>query len=1366
MANRGINNTEVHKNTFEGGLNFDINIDNLQPNQYRNALNISIDSDGKFYAVKNLKGTTEVQQLFINTDASTPITADEQYNLLGVWAAYGFTTSDVIYPALVIVDAFLDSTSNYKLRVSTYNTQTDTFNVIFTKTIVDASSSDLLSAAGDAIIYSEAGKESLYFTDNYSGMYKVPIKVNSATPYTEEEVTLIRKYPLVERGLLPGTGSGGSLKCGSYQFAIRFIKKDLAKKTKWSLLSEPVVVSNDVNTSTELKNSTIGGSSGKQAYYYWSYDSTQLAEYDYAEIAVVEHVDGTSSPSQTSTIVGPVTIASIDTGSYLWYKHKSNSGVPYDLSEVVVDTAAIKTVSTLAVKNNRMLLGGITYHDLSYGSKPSVNNGNTQLIYKDLPLTTGTTGDQQNSVYKGYFRGEVYRFAVTFHDEFGNWSEPEVLDFSGVTENYISGAIDFKFPRRDYGTGTYTNKGFLFEDGGGNEDARALGLQMGIDNIPSWAKGMAILRAKRIKSIIAQTPIVPSILVQPAELTTGSGPDTYPTSFHDENGDRFPGATGEDEDAQPPNPLGTLMPKNFGHIYAKSIIRDRLGTNARVPDTACQYTGDTLLPGSSDGSSEHYQTVHVHFLYPPELILGDGNTKWDSLDDKQSYKLDVIDGALLSVKSELVSYSPTIPIGDFVESSLHLAFYAIDKNQYYYHDAQTTAIEATTEYNLTEVKHIDYNVESTLLTKPRKTSATSVTFNQENPTSSVMNFSSLKVTGATSEDEGFAPSAQEAFVCVTEELMNDITKTSFVGTGTGYTNTTAWLTGKITSALYDRHTNSLQTSGSSKSAIRIANIITNVDDLRYGEKEQYHEFYHTGLYKNVDGLSTTTVDVWGGDCQIGVFTFKLTDRTYAIPNSQYADGTTATDTDAEIRGKWDRHYDVDSASDNGGVPRPVGIKGNSQTITLVLESEISPNSINYNNDKTGFSTTYPFLRAGENSALDITIPHNYKCNMSSNIGNELKIWVPIDDTDRELTETKSRIAYSDQKIYNADIEGFDTYRALNFYDLDETLGAITKLITVGNNVFCVQEAAYSYIPIDSQVIETADATNLSVRSGEVIGIPNYINTNNGSQHVKTVIQTGDGFYFFDYKNKVLVKSVGGQEEIVSDKGIIDKFNDIYHDTYAKRGFEKNELVGIYDSKNRKYILTKRYFTDGTYGDVPQFAYVYDEKMGVWTTQWNVGGSTPTSILGGVTSKYGNLYLIGTQNGVTNPVQVSTMYTGNFGTFFGIAQSMYIDFVVNPMSDLPKTFDSIIVNSDSPLSAITLTVPLPSGLSYNTGSMSLNITDVENLYKLKTIRNITSIGGKTGQRMRGLYGEYVITFPTTEAKLNSVLTRYRPSNRGI
>jgi hypothetical protein len=443
----------------------------------------------------------------------------------------------------------------------------------------------------------------------------------------------------------------------------------------------------------------------------------------------------------------------------------------------------------------------------------------------------------------------------------------------------------------------------------------------------------------------------------------------------------------------------------------------------------------------------------------------------------------------------------------------------------------------------------------------------------------------------------------------------------------------------------------------------------------------------------------------------------------------------------------------------------VPIKGNSQTISLWLESEINPASIVYNNDVTGFSTAYPFLRPDSYSALDITIPNNYRCNMSSNLDNSLKIWITSDDLDRELTETKSRIIYSDQKIYNADIEGFDRFPALNYYDLDESFGGITKMLISGDNAFVIQENAYAYLPIDSNIIESADAINLSIRSGEIIGIPKYVNTTNGCQHIRTIQQHGNSFFFFDYKNKLLIKSMGGEEQVISDIGLIDLFNDIEHTIYAKRGYEANEIVSFYDSKNRIYGISKRMFEDGVYGDVPEFTYIYDDKIGGWTTRWNQEGATTVSIYGGVTSKYGDLFLIGKELGPTNPVSISTMHTGNICEFFGVSQPIYIDFIVNPVVEFPKTFDTIIINSDGPLTSLTMSVPTPDG-TYTTGAMSLAINDVESLYKLKSIRNTATVNGKTGQRLRGLYSEYRIIFPTTETKLNNVITRYRPSNRGL
>src|SRR5690606_8675463 len=59
---------------------------------------------------------------------------------------------------------------------------------------------------------------------------------------------------------------------------------------------------------------------------------------------------------------------------------------------------------------------------------------------------TGDTGNPFSdqlfaSKYKGHFRNEVYRYAISYFDDDGNFSVPQVLDCSGIEANDYSSSV-------------------------------------------------------------------------------------------------------------------------------------------------------------------------------------------------------------------------------------------------------------------------------------------------------------------------------------------------------------------------------------------------------------------------------------------------------------------------------------------------------------------------------------------------------------------------------------------------------------------------------------------------------------------------------------------------------------------------------------------------------------------------------------------------------------------------------------------------------------------------------------------------------------------------------------------------------------
>lgn len=105
---------KVTRNTFEKGLNTDQELSKVQPVQYTDAQNVELVGDGDFFALKNIKGTTNVQNVitggsvigvFENIyDISgqkkkclTIFTVETDYSLDASPAAFNFTGNNIAY---------------------------------------------------------------------------------------------------------------------------------------------------------------------------------------------------------------------------------------------------------------------------------------------------------------------------------------------------------------------------------------------------------------------------------------------------------------------------------------------------------------------------------------------------------------------------------------------------------------------------------------------------------------------------------------------------------------------------------------------------------------------------------------------------------------------------------------------------------------------------------------------------------------------------------------------------------------------------------------------------------------------------------------------------------------------------------------------------------------------------------------------------------------------------------------------------------------------------------------------------------------------------------------------------------------------
>jgi len=618
--------TKLSKNTFHEGMDKDTDPIQVKPSKYTDAINLSISQDGRMGQLATFAGT-DVH--------ATPLVAT---------ALIGGTNADIFVMGTYEAIYLIDGVETPMMLAFIYNENNTLFSVYAikedgTRYLQYSETVSTLTADKDkfvdCVIYKEGGTGYAYFTDYTQAMKKLPLVIavsgkGGSTPYLREEIVLLRAgfRGEINQTINIRSGNGGDLLCGTYQFALRLHHNTQNKYTKWSLLTQPAVIGMGFST-TEQSYGGVGfvsdGDIRLTIDFEEDYTSgTGSGAYTHYQLAVIENINGGDDSSLTVKILHPETIvASSTTYDYLTNKVAKEL---VTIDELTLDDAAILAVKTLSIKNNRLIPGNVKYHPLDFdhpSGPPAVGSGTTTLRSSLGVNRAVGYRDYDNASNKvGYFRDEVYRFGVVYEDEFGNFSQVKVLDFDVATDNKASaGTVDWRFPTR-------ANKESALLDASGDIQAMGLDIQ-NLVNHPTWAKKLHIVRVPRKKKIQFQTPLVPSIIVQPARAK-----GNYPDTPDDGAGDEL-----KTLNVEAANPDGTYMPKNFHHILPKNLVRfgDFYGT--------IETRGGVYGTYSITNPSTWYYTPVVINNAIGGTILDEYRIYYNAVEDGPYYLYDGIDPA-------------------------------------------------------------------------------------------------------------------------------------------------------------------------------------------------------------------------------------------------------------------------------------------------------------------------------------------------------------------------------------------------------------------------------------------------------------------------------------------------------------------------------------------------------------------------------------------------------------------------------------------------------------------------------------------------------------------------------------------------
>jgi hypothetical protein len=1281
----------ITRNTFERLRNTDLDHSKIQPNQYVEAHNVEASGTGSYFALRNIRGTQEVQTIISSAASGTEV--------LGAFRVK-FTIGGSQKSSIAIIT--LVSTT---LKIWAYDCEGDALYELYEQTVgVDYAANDRVI---DAVNFPENGTDIIYFTDNYHEIRQIKCEIPS--PYSANFLT---SYDLsLTKGGANGTisltsvGTGGSLFSGTYQFAYRGVDPTSKRFTKWSTLTSPVHVYSDDNGFTTV-HSGIGLPTDRKITLSIAPAFDELTHFDYVQLAVVENIFPTA----------PITASLLEiteiSGSTLSFDYKANTRIgTTPLTDITIDLSQIQHVKTLNIKDNRLFAGNVQYTELDFDNgDPEITSGS---ITSQSSSDSGDSfsDDEFASRYVGHFRDEVYRFGIVYSDEKGNKSPVKPLDLSGVTGNAISsGLTDMKFPARS-SSNSYT----IFSSLG---RTKSLGLQLnGLVNHPSWARSFEIVRVKRKKNILFQTPVIPMSSVY------GLGAlYNYPTEY-------TPVRQGEITvaDAQPQTSGRVLVPKNLFWPEQRSVVKSPI---SGFVNSIYYNQGECYLAPS--GNTEGYQ---FSMIFPSDTMYSENAYSFTGAE-----KLDVVDYALLRVNvinKNQSGKSPAVSTGDDINTSVSGNFYALEDGQYYFNS-----------------NFVAKSIDSDYRNIPIVDSETFDNFGESAAVggNSVMDYDSLQTQ---SVDWGFKPTIQKCAVVKLGNFVADICNQAMAFANGGFNAYSAGAEivtgGGLTyeSVLTNRYVNEYSGYNANKyvNAIAIANVTLGLGDDRYGDINAYHEYISTGAKYTFSELEvealesgdsvSVNITVFGGDCFVGPQLFKITDSSYSVV-SQSGLAASSPNIDTQIS-KWGKVFIGNlGGTDSYVLRQPVAVESAAQFVQVVVESEYNAEvreaDVAYGINST--ASGIPIYNVDTKEAM--RTPLTYRYNKNLNQQNDQKVFVPKPQFSFEQNYFGARIAYSDVKIYNTDTVGFDTFRVGNIYDLEEKNYNITKLALSGDDLIAVQERGILYLPIGSQLLEQSDAGTIAVRTGDVVGSPIVLDSERGSQHLRSVVETGGVIYLVDNLNKSVYAISGKQVQPISDLDNDSAFREMLNSRIA----EKN-LFGIYDPIKKEYWLVD---------NASHKCHIFSEKYQGWVGEYDF--TADSKLFAGVATNQ-KLYLIGKNENLV----VAEMYAGTVNQLFGEEVVPSVTVVCNPDEPVAKTFDNVLISATERLDTMDITVQREVEKGHQTVSgMDIDVPSVEGSYRIKTLRDAD------GARLRGLRALITIKFKAVQSAIREIATKYRLSSR--
>ena len=238
-----------------------------------------------------------------------------------------------------------------------------------------------------------------------------------------------------------------------------------------------------------------------------------------------------------------------------------------------------------------------------------------------------------------------------------------------------------------------------------------------------------------------------------------------------------------------------------------------------------------------------------------------------------------------------------------------------------------------------------------------------------------------------------------------------------------------------------------------------------------------------------------------------------------------------------------------------------------------------PYTSTYNLDlRHGYHVNY-YLN--NDAAIAASAVDEYKYNTTYSNENNLKTYFAEPFVFNETTVFKNRIYWSSVKINGFTSDQWTNIPTNNFYDVDGNYGGINALITLGQNMFFLQNNAFGRLLINPVSVMT-DANDSQLRLTNILGDSSvldkhfYYSVNIGTQHQWSVAKSGSAITFCDINTNKLYLFNGESLDPISDsKGHRGFMNKVLHNRIriTDNPIKYNGILSTYDFKNNEFLYT-------------------------------------------------------------------------------------------------------------------------------------------------------------------------------------------------